>query len=309
MSYLRRLGSIRRQAMAAEEGDGKLNAGDAVNRLVAPPPELHFRRRLRLGQAMRELWRARELLRTLAERELRARYKQAVLGFGWAVITPVVLMVVLSLVFPRVARIDTGGAPYPLFVYLGLLPWTFFSGSVLQGGMSLVNNAMLLNKVYCPREVFPVANVVVAGIDTAISTAVLCVLFVLPPGYAPRATAVWVPVLLVVQVAFTLAVTLLVSSILVYFRDLRHALPIALQLGLFATPVAYGIEVVPESVRTLYATVNPLAPLIDGYRRTVLWGQPPAWELLGPATASTAVLLVVAYVVFKRLETGLADVA
>jgi ABC-2 type transport system permease protein/lipopolysaccharide transport system permease protein len=293
------------------ERPGKLSASKFIGRPTPPPPppELRFRRRLGVGQATRELWRARELLRTLAERELRARYKQAVLGFGWAVITPVVLMIVLTLVFPRMANIDTHGAPYPLFAYLGLLPWAFFSASVLQGGMSLVNNAVLLNKVYCPREVFPIANVVVAGIDMAISTVILVVLFLLPPGFAPKATSVWVPVLLVIQVTFTLAVTMLTSVILVYFRDLRHALPIVLQLGLFATPVAYGIEVIPESIRTVYCMLNPLAPVIDGYRRTVLWGLPPSWELLGPAAAATAVLLVVAYIVFKRLETGLADVA
>jgi ABC-type polysaccharide/polyol phosphate export permease len=285
-----------------------MNAGEAANRPMAPGPELRFKRRMWFGPAIRELWGAGELLRTLAERELRARYKQAVLGFGWAIITPVVLMVVLSLVFPRLADMDTQGAPYPLFVYLGLLPWTFFSSSVLQGGQSLVNNATLLNKVYCPREVFPISSVVVAGIDTAISTLVLGVLFIIT-GFAPKATSVWVPVMLVVQITFTLAVTLLASAVLVYFRDLRHALPIVLQLGLFATPVAYSIDLVPESVRTLYCMLNPLAPVIDGYRRTVLWGEPPAWDLLGPAAASSALLLVVSYAVFKRLETGLADVA
>jgi ABC-type polysaccharide/polyol phosphate export permease len=166
----------------------------------------------------------------------------------------------------------------------------------------------LLNKVYCPREVFPIASVCVAGIDTTIATSVLALLFVLE-GFAPHATTVWLPVLLLVQVAFTVGVVLLVSSLLVYLRDLRHLLSIGLQLALFATPVAYGIEAIPEERRSLYALLNPLAPVIDGYRRTILYGQAPDWGLLGLGAITATVLLVGGSVVFKKLETGIADVA
>jgi ABC-type polysaccharide/polyol phosphate export permease len=273
-----------------------------------PPRELRFRRRVRVGPALRELWRARELVLALAERELRVRYKQAVLGFAWAVVTPLTLMVVFTLFFNRVARVDTGGAPYPLFAYVGLIPWMFFSTSVNVGGQSLLTNMTLLNKVYCPREVFPTASVLVAGFDSLVALVALGVLF-LVTGYVPKPTSLWVPVLAGVQVAFTLGVVLLVSALVVYLRDLRHALPIALQLGLFATPVAYGIDVVPASLRTAYAVVNPLAPVIDGYRRTVLFGQSPAWDLVGMAAGSAAIVLAGGYLLFKRLEVGFADVA
>ncbi len=275
---------------------------------TGPPPDLLFRRRLRLRQSLRELWRSRELIRTLAEREIRVRYKQAVLGFLWAIITPVVLMIVFTVFLKRVARVDTGGVPYPLFSYLGLLPWTFFSSSLSQGGQTLVNNGNLLNKVYCPREVFPLASVIVASADTTISTGVLAILFAVYT-YAPKETAIWVPLLLIVQVAFTVGVTLLISGALVYLRDLRQALPILLQLGLFATPVAWGIDFVPAQWRTVYAALNPLAPVIDGYRRTMLFGQAPQLDLLLPATVTAAVVLVGGYVAFKRLETGFADAA
>jgi ABC-type polysaccharide/polyol phosphate export permease len=280
----------------------------AVDHAAGPPPELRFRRRIRLLASLVEVWRRRELIRSLVERELRARYKQAILGFAWAVITPLLLMLVFTLVFPRVAKVSTSGAPYPLFAYLGLLPWAFFSTSVSSGGQSIITNMTLLNKVYCPREVFPIASVGVAAADSAVAVVVLCLLFVVT-GFVPHPDALWIPALLAVQVAFTLGVTLLVSAVLVYLRDLRHALPIAMQLGLFATPVAYSIDVVPESVRRLYSVLNPLAPVIDGYRRTVLAGLPPSWELLGPAAAGSLMLLVGAYALFKRMETGLADVA
>jgi ABC-type polysaccharide/polyol phosphate export permease len=273
-----------------------------------PSADLRFRRRLSPGRAMAQLWHARELIRTLAERELRARYKQAVLGFAWAVVTPLALMAVFTLFFNRLANIDTGPAPYALFAYLGLLPWTFFSTSVNQGGQSLILNIPLLNKVSFPREVFPIASVAVAGLDMAVALGALGVLFVIT-GFVPRATSAWVPLLLLIQVAFTLGIAMVGSAVIVYLRDLRHALPVFLQLGLFATPVAYGIDVVPARFQQLYVVVNPLAAVIDGYRRTVLFGQGPRWDLVIPAAVSAFVVLVLGFLVFKRMETGFADVA
>ena len=279
----------------------------AVRSLPAePPPETLFRRRLHLVAAVKEVWQVRELVRTLAERDFRIRYKQAVLGFAWALLTPLALMVVFTVFFQRIARVDTNGVPYPLFAYLGLLPWTFFSVSVMQGGQSLVTNSQLVNKLYCPREVFPIASVMTAAIDTSIAVIPLGVLFAIS-GFAPKATTVWVPVLLVVQVAFTFGVTVFISAVLVFFRDIRHALPIILQLGLFATPVAFSLDVIPASLRVAYSALNPLAPVIDGYRRTVLFGLPPNWQLLVPGAVTAGAALVLGYVVFKRLEPGYAD--
>jgi ABC-2 type transport system permease protein/lipopolysaccharide transport system permease protein len=255
-----------------------------------------------------ELWRVRELIRSLAERDLRARYKQAILGFAWAIVTPLALMVVFTLFFDRVADVDTGGAPYPLFAYLGLLPWAFFSTSVNQGGQSLIANITWLNKVYCPREVFPLASIATAAVDMSVAILPLFLLFLLT-GYAPRITSLWVPLLLLLQVAFTAGLTLVISAVVVYLRDLRHALPLLLQLGLFATPVAYGMDVIPVGVRQLYAALNPLAAVIDGYRRTVLLGLSPAWDVTIPAAVTTGLLLILGYALFKRLETGFADVA
>lgn len=275
---------------------------------LEPPEELRFRRKLHPVEAMRELWRARELLGTLAERDLRVRYKQAYLGAAWALITPVTLMVVFTVVFQRVAKIDTQGVPYPLFSYLGLLPWGFFSSSLSSGSSSLVSNNSLLNKVYCPREVFPLYNIVVAGVDTAVASLVLLLLFPIF-GFAPKLTSFWVPLLFMVQLAFTIGVTLTFSALLVYLRDLRQVIPFFLQLGLFASPIAYGMNFIPSKYRLLYAFLDPLGPVIDGYRRAVLYGQSPNWRLLIPAACSAAAILAAGYAVFKRLETHFADVA
>lgn len=274
----------------------------------APPPELRVRRPLKARNSLGELWGSRELIRALAERQLRAQYKQAMLGFAWALFGPLLFMVVFTVFFQRVANIDTRGVPYALFAYLGLVPWTFFSSSVSTGGQSLINNSSLLNKIYCPRAVFPLAMIVCAAVDTLIAVSALIVLFAVLT-VAPQPTTVWLPVLLVVQVAFTVGVTLIVSAVTVYLRDVRHALPMLLQLLLFATPVAYGFDIVPTSFQPVYAALNPLAPVIDGYRRTVLYGQQPDWELLGVGGVSALVFLVLGYTIFRRLEAGFSDVA
>lgn len=276
--------------------------------LVAPPEGARFYRRIRLTAALREAWNARELVRTLAEREYRIRYKQAVLGFAWAVLTPLALMLVFTLVFQHVAKVPQKGADYPVFAYLGLLPWTFFATSINQGGLSLVTNVHLLNKVYCPREVFPFASIGVAAMDTIIGMSGLVVLMVIFQT-APQVTTYWVPLLVVIQLAFTVGVTLIASAVIVYLRDLRYALPVALQFGLFATPVGYALSAVPENLRTAMVILNPLAAVIDGYRRAVLFGQPPQWGYLAMSAVTSAVTLVVGYLLFKRLEAGIADVA
>jgi ABC-type polysaccharide/polyol phosphate export permease len=276
--------------------------------IEGPPKDLRFKRKVRLGASIRELWGARELVRALAERQLRARYKQALLGVAWALIPPVLMTVVLSLFVQRVVQIQTHGVPYPLFSYVALLPWMFFSGAVSQASGSLLGNKDLLNKVHCPREVFPLAGIVTATVDMFVAMIVLVLLFA-RYTFLPKPTMVWVPVLFSVQVAFTLGVGLLISALVVYVRDLRHAIGIVLQLGLFATPIAYGIEEIPRSLLVTYSFLNPLAPVIDGYRRTVLFGEPPAWDLLLPGAITAFLLLAVAFLVFKRLETGFADVA
>ena len=211
-----------------------------------PRPGTWYKRPVSARLALRDLWHARELIITLAERDLRVRYKQAVLGFAWALFTPVMLMLVFTLVFTRFANVQTGGVPYPLFAFVGLIPWTFFSNSVTSGGMSLVSNMNIVNKIYCPREVFPAGTLGVALVDGVMSIFVLAALFLIE-GFAPKIQSLYFPVFLPALFAFTFGVTLAVSCLLVYLRDLRHALPMLVQLGLFATPVAYGITVIAHT--------------------------------------------------------------
>jgi ABC-type polysaccharide/polyol phosphate export permease len=275
-----------------------------------PRPEIFFRRKTSLVGSVGELWTFRELVVTLAERDLRVRYKQAVLGVAWALIAPLAMMIAFTLIFTKFTTTNTHGAPYALFSYLGLLPWTFFSSAILVGGLSLVNNVPLLNKLYCPREVFPLAAIADALADLIVASLVLLVLFPIL-GFAPKATSFYVPLLIVVMFIFTIAVTVAVSAVVVFMRDLRLVLPLVIQLGLFVTPVVYGVDTVVHSTLGLvaYSIVNPLVPVIDGLRRTILYGLPPDWLSLGAGTASSLVMLIFGFLLFKRLETGIADIA
>lgn len=292
------------------DGIGNALLGAIAKPNEAPPEELWFRRRIRLRNAVRDVWRFRELIFSLAERDYRARYKQAVLGIGWAVLTPVLLMVVFTIVFTRVGHIDTDGVPYVLFSYMGLVPWTFFSNSVGNGGSSIISNMPIVNKVACPREVFPLGAIAVAAVDTFIASGVLVILFIVT-GYTPQPETVYAPILLAVLLVYTVGVTLLVSATLVYLRDLSQLLPLVLQLGLFLTPIAYPMSLIAHTRWKLliYSFLDPVAPVVDGLRRTVLHGMPPDWSLLAMGSLGALVAFVVGYIVFKRLEVGVADIA
>lgn len=277
---------------------------------TGPRPEIWFKRRVGAGEAVRELWAFRELIRALAERDLRTRYKQSVLGIAWVALAPIVLMLVFTLVFTNLEQVATQGVPYPLFAFIGLVPWSFFSSSVMTGGTSLTMNTPLLNKLYCPREVFPLGSIAAAAVDATISTLVFAVLLAIE-GRAPARQALYAPIFLLILVVFTVGVTIAISAAVVYVQDLRVALPLVVQLGLFATPIAYGAGVVAtsNSGRALYSAVNPLVPVIDGLRRTVLLGEGPDWTSVLAGGSSALLLLAAGFILFKRLETGLADLA
>jgi ABC-2 type transport system permease protein/lipopolysaccharide transport system permease protein len=201
-------------------------------------------------------------------------------------------------------------ALHALFSYMGLLPWTFFSNSVSNGGLSLVSNNELLNKLYCPREVFPIAAIADAAVDALIATGVLALLFPIT-GFAPKAQVYYLPLFLIVLAMFTLGVTLAISAVVVYARDLRLVLPLAIQVGLFVTPVVYGSSSISSSEAFLivYSALNPLVPVIDGLRDTVLQGVAPNWASLAVGAASSLIYLTGGFLLFKRLETGMADIA
>jgi lipopolysaccharide transport system permease protein len=253
-----------------------------------------------------ELYRYRELLWRWTLRGISVRYKQSFLGAAWAILQPLAMMVLFTLVFSFLARVPTDEVPYPLFSYVALLPWTFLQSSVSFGVPVLVSNLNLVTKIYFPREILPIGAVGASFFDFLVASTIFLPMLLF---YRIQLswTIVWVPVLVTLQIILTLGVTLLGSAINVLYRDVRFIVPLTLQLWLFATPVIYPVSLVPERLRPYYM-LNPMAGIIDSYRRVVLHGQPPVWGYLAVSGATALALFVIGYVTFRRLEASFADI-
>lgn len=255
---------------------------------------------------LREFWRHRDLTMSFTQRDIKARYKQTALGAAWAILQPFSLMVVFTVVFSRFARIPSDGIPYPIFAYTGLIFWSFFAKTVLGGTIAIVANANLIRKIYFPRETLLISVVLSGMFDLGVSAIIfagMLVYYHVPIGVA----VLWVPLLLALQTVFALALIFLTAPMHVNFRDVGHGIPLVVQLWMFATPVAYPISVVPETLRTAYS-LNPMTPIIDGYRRAILQGLPPEPVPLVFSAVVSVTLLLAGFAAFKHAERTFADV-
>jgi lipopolysaccharide transport system permease protein len=253
----------------------------------------------------RELWRYRDLALQIAMRDITVRYRQTALGAVWAVLQPVGLMVVFSLFFGHLAGVSSDGLPYPLFSLAALVPWTFFANALLQGSESLVNNSALVSKIYFPRIFMP-AGVVVSGfVELGISMVIL-VGIVLAWGLVPSAAILSLPLLVVITAAAALGTSAALSAINVRYRDVRYAVPFAIQMWLFATPIAYPSSLLGEPWRTLSA-INPMVGVVEGFRWATLGTANAPLALMAVSTASAAILLLGGLAYFDRVERGFAD--
>jgi len=247
-----------------------------------------------------------ELLLNLTKREVKGRYSQSLFGFGWAIAQPLATMAVFTLVFSRLGNISAGGVPYPLFAYAGLVPWFFFLNSVNSGTMSLITYRNIVTKTYFPREVIPLAQVCSRLLDFAAAAALFAVLMAYY-GVGVTRWALVAPLMFVLLVLFTTGVTLLTSSVNVFYRDVSPVVQIALQLWLYLTPVAYPLAKVPERWRGWIA-LNPLSGIVEGFRSALVYGREPDWPLIGLSAALTLLVVAGAFVLFKRLDRFFADV-
>jgi ABC-type polysaccharide/polyol phosphate export permease len=246
----------------------------------------------------------RELLHQLTLRDLKLRYKQTVMGFGWAVFMPLLNTALFSVIFTRVAPLETP-VPYPVWAYLGLAVWNFFASGVKFATNSLAGNLHLVTKVYFPREVLPVSAVLLSAVDFLVSTSVLAALMIwfrVKPGWA----LLFVPVLLLVQVMFTTAVSLILSMANVFYRDVKYLVDALVTVWMFATSVVYPIDRVGGRLGTLLA-LNPLTPLVDAYRSVVLYNQAPAASGFLYVSTFSIVLLGISWLVFHRSEFKFAE--
>jgi lipopolysaccharide transport system permease protein len=252
-----------------------------------------------------ELWAYRELLIVLCLRDIKVRYKQTVLGVAWAIIQPLMNMVVFSIIFGKVAKLPSDGYPYPIFLFAALLPWSFFSNSITASSNSLVGSANLISKVYFPRLIIPLSSIGTCTFDFAISALLLLVL--MPLYGVPVTLELLLTPLLALGIALAaLGVGIILAALNVVYRDFRYVVPFAVQLWMYATPVVYPARLVPEKWRLLYA-LNPVAGLIEAFRAAVLGTRID----LGAALLSLSVavvLFVVGILYFERTERNFADV-
>lgn len=253
----------------------------------------------------RDLWVYRELLYFLTWREVKVRYKQTLLGFAWAILQPFFMMVVFTLFFGNLAKVPSEGVPYPLFNYTALLPWTLFAEGLNRSSMSMVSNTNLIQKVYCPRLILPISGILSPVVDFAIAFIIL-VGMMFYYGYPPTIEVVWLPVFVILALITSLGVGLWLSAINVKYRDVRYVIPFLTQLWLFASPVVYSSNLLPETYRIIYG-INPMAGVIEGFRWALLGMEPPSYLI-----AISAVVILVIFIsglyYFRRNERTFADV-
>ena len=253
---------------------------------------------------LRGLWAYRELLYFLTWRDVKVRYKQTLLGAAWAILQPLLTMIIFSLLFGRLAGIKSDDIPYPMFAYAGLLPWTFFSNAVTASGNSLVGSSTLITKIYFPRIIIPAAAVAAGLVDLALAFLVLIPLM-FHYGFSVTPRLLFLPLLIVLITLFALAVGMWMSALNVKYRDIRYALPFMIQLWFFVSPIIYPASQLGGKLK-IVLMLNPLTGIIENFRASLL-GRPMKWSSLAISAAITFVVLVYSIYSFKRMEKTFAD--
>ncbi|MGB3396116.1 MAG: ABC transporter permease [Nitrospira sp.] len=280
--------------------------GAAAGAVVSQEPLLVLRPRKGWQQlGLKDLWQYRELLYFLCWRDIKVRYKQTALGVAWAILQPVMTMLLFSLFFGRLAKMPSDGIPYPLFVYTALVPWMFFSSGITQSSGSLVENASLLKKVYFPRLAVPIASVVSGSVDFLCSFVVL-IAMMLYYGIVPSLAVLWLPFFLILACTAALGVGLWLSALNVQYRDVRYVIPFLTQLWLFAKPIAYPSSLLSEPLRTLYG-LNPMVGVVEGFRWALLGTETSPGPMLLVSSLASVVLMITGAFYFRRMEVTFSD--
>jgi len=252
-----------------------------------------------------ELWNYRELLLSFTRRDIKIRYKQTALGFLWAIIQPLFMMLIFTIIFGGFAKIPSDGIPYPLFSFAALLPWMLFSEGLTRSTMSMVANSNIITKVYFPRLIMPISGILSPLVDFAVSITIL-ILMMAYYGFVPTINVIFLPLFILLALATSLGVGLWLSALNVKYRDFQYTVPFIIQLWMYASPVVYPASMLPQSIRFLYG-LNPMAGVIEGFR----------WALLGTAVPSSMIFVSVCVVVvllvsgmfyFRRMEQYYADI-
>jgi len=254
---------------------------------------------------LHELWNYRELLTSFTMRDIKIRYKQTGLGFLWAIIQPLFMMVIFTIIFGSFAKIPSDGIPYPLFSFAALLPWMLFSEGLTRSTMSMVANANIMTKVYFPRLIMPISGILSPLVDFAVSISIL-VLMMAYYGFVPTINVVFLPLFILLALATSLGIGLWLSALNVKYRDFQYTVPFIIQLWMYASPVVYPASMIPEAIRPLYG-LNPMAGVIEGFRWALLGTEIPG-SMIFVSVGVVVVLLVSGMFYFRRMEQYYADI-
>lgn len=254
---------------------------------------------------LKDLWSYRELFYFLVWRDIKVRYKQTLLGFGWAIIQPLFMMIVFSLFFGTLAKIPSEGIPYPLFNYSALLPWTLFAEGIGRSSSSIISNINLVQKVYCPKLIMPLSGILSPLVDFVIAFFILIGLMIYY-GYPATVKVLWLPGFIILAMLTALGVGLWLSAINVKYRDVRYAIPFLIQIWLFASPVVYASSLLPPQYQMVYG-INPMAGVIEGFRWALLGAEPPSY-LIAVSVIMVIVILISGAFYFRRCEITFPDV-
>ncbi len=255
---------------------------------------------------LKELWEYRELLYFLTWRDIKVRYRQTALGAAWAILQPLLTMLIFSLFFGRLAKIPSDGLPYPIFALAGLVPWTFFAYGLNQSSNSLVSSASLIKKVYFPRLTIPLSSVLAGAVDFALAFALLLAMM-LYYGVGLTWQVFWLPPFFLLAFVISLGVGLWLSALNVEYRDVRYLVPFLVQFWMYATPIAYPSSLLPYPWRTLYG-LNPMAGVAEGFRWALLGARTQPGPMIGVSALVALVVLLTGAFYFRRMERNFADV-
>ncbi len=255
----------------------------------------------------KELWQYRELFYFLAWRDILVRYKQTIIGIAWALIRPLLTMIVFTIIFSKIAKLPSGGAPYPIMVFAAMLPWQFFATSFAEAGNSLISNTNMISKVYFPRLIIPISSVIVSFVDFLISFVILIILMFWYK-FVPDVQIFILPLFILIAFAASMAGGLWIAALNVRYRDFRYIIPFIVQFGLYISPVGFTSSVVPEKWRLLYS-LNPMVGVIDGFRWAILGGD---YQLYWPgfvlSLALVGIILATGIIYFRKTEKTFADI-
>jgi lipopolysaccharide transport system permease protein len=255
---------------------------------------------------LKELFVFNELLLALTKREIKIRYKQTTLGASWAILQPFSLMIIFTIVFSIFLKVDSQGVPYPLFSYSALLPWTFFATSMSFGTLSIISNSSLVSKIYFPREVLPLASLGAAFLDFVVA-GIIFVGFIFWFKTPLTFQVLWAIPIILLQIVFTSSMLFFLSALVVLWRDLKFIVPLVVQVWMYTTPIIYPVSRVPDNLNGLYM-LNPMAVVIDSFRRVTVMGKPPVLPELGTAIVISVILFITGYAFFKVKEKVFADI-